>query len=376
MRLLHISNDFAGSKVHSNLARHLDALGMEQIIYCPTRRASDDGKNSFASQNISFVYSFCIKPWYKFVYHYKCRQLYKDLKRHVSLQHCDVIHAATLFSDGALAYKAHRKYGIPYCIAVRNTDLNTFIRLAWHAYPLGRKILKHADRIFFISAGIKQQFEHSRFIKPILNDVKDKFVIQPNGIDAYWLQHIRHERKHSHDLLYIGDFSDNKNVCRLIEAVAEIRNDEKFKDTTLTIVGGGKEDNSKTTNLISKHSDFVRYLGPIYDKPTLAKVMAECSLFAMPSIHETFGLVYLEALSQNLPVIYTLGQGIDGMFDSSVGIEVNPKSVEEIKSAIISILRNSSNYHNNNVDFSKFDWKNIAQNYLNHYNNILQAYEK
>ena len=56
--------------------------------------------------------------------------------------------------------------------------------------------------------------------------------------------------------------------------------------------------------------------------------MRSCSVFAMPSIFETFGLVYLEALSQNLPVVYTKGQGIDGMFDNTVGIGVDPLSVD------------------------------------------------
>lgn len=371
MKILHIANDFAGSRVHSNLVRHLDALGIEQVVYCPTRRASDDGKNSFDSASTSFIYSYAIRPWHKFVYHIKCRHLYRDLRRKVSLSDCDIIHAATLFSDGALAYQAHQEYGIPYCVAVRNTDLNDFIRLARHAYPLGRKILLNAEKIFFISEGIRQQFENSDFVKPILNQVHSRFTLQPNGIDDYWLTHIQHSRHTGNDLLYIGDFSANKNVCRLIEAVAGLRS--SFPDITLTIVGGGKSNNGKTEQLIRQHSDFIRYLGPIYDRPALAEVMSQCSLFAMPSIYETFGLVYLEALSQNLPVIYTLGQGIDGMFDSTVGIGVNPKSTADIRSAIKTILCNPSLYDNRNVNFQLFDWHTIAQNYYNHYTHMLNC---
>ena len=32
----------------------------------------------------------------------------------------------------------------------------------------------------------------------------------------------------------------------------------------------------------------------------------------MPSTGETFGLVYIEALSQSLPIIYTKGDGVYG----------------------------------------------------------------
>lgn len=40
----------------------------------------------------------------------------------------------------------------------------------------------------------------------------------------------------------------------------------------------------------------------------------------MPSHKETFGLVYAEAMSQGLPIIYTKNQGFDGQFpDGYVG---------------------------------------------------------
>ena len=51
----------------------------------------------------------------------------------------------------------------------------------------------------------------------------------------------------------------------------------------------------------------------------------------MPSFPETFGLVYVEAMSQGLPIIYTKGQGIDGYFeDGKVGYPVNTKDSNDI----------------------------------------------
>ena len=61
MRILHISNGFADSKVHSNLTRALDDLGLEQTVYCPVREERLLGKNQFDGKHVSFVYSFCIK---------------------------------------------------------------------------------------------------------------------------------------------------------------------------------------------------------------------------------------------------------------------------------------------------------------------------
>ena len=114
----------------------------------------------------------------------------------------------------------------------------------------------------------------------------------------------------------------------------------------------------------------ISFLGKIFDKDKLREVFADSDLFVMASIHETFGLVYVEALSQNLPVVYTKGQGIDGLFDSSVGEGVDPLSVESIKDAIRRILTNPQSYSNASVDFSDFDWTNIAKRYIDLYQSL------
>lgn len=375
MNILHISNGFSDSKVHSNLAKALDQLGIEQTVYCPVREERLIGKNQFDGKHIKFVYSFCIKPWYKYVYQFKRWVLYRDMKKHINLDHFDVIHAATLFSDGGLAHKAYKQYGIPYIVAVRNTDINLYIRKLKHTYRLGRKILCSASKIVFISKGEMKEFEDSEFVKPIWNDIKDKIVFLPNGIEYYWHEHINHESCTGHDVLYVGDFTPNKNVERLAEAVLKLRQESSFEDVRLIIIGGEKvgmawKSDGRTQQIINQNPEAIKALGRIYDKDKLAEVMRSSALFAMPSIHETFGLVYVEALSQNLPVIYTKGQGIDGIFDDSIGIGVDALSVEAIRAAIRTILLNPGRFSNKVVKFDDFNWKIIAKKYKTIYDEI------
>ena len=371
MKVLHISNGFAGSEVHSNLVKELDKCGIQQTVYAPVRSANAIGWNSFDSDKVEFVYSNIIKTWHKYVYHYKAKVLYRDIISKINVANHDIIHAATLFSDGILAYKAYKQFGVPYVIAVRNTDYNDFIRLLRHTWHNGRIIMLHASKVFFISEGIKKQFESSKFVKPILDKVKDKFVLLPNGIDDYWLDHIVTTPRQGQQILYIGNFSENKNVTRLIEAVLCLRKEKAFKNVGLTIVGGGNSSTNTVQNLINKHPECIQYLGKIYNKDRLAEVMSSCSIFAMPSIHETFGLVYLEALSQNLPVLYTKGQGIDGLFDNTVGIGVNPLYVDEIVAALRIMLMKRNYYSNAYVGFEQFRWRNIAKQYQDFYNQIV-----
>lgn len=377
MKILHISNGYADSKVHSNLTRALDDLGIEQTVYCPVREDSLLGKNQFNGKEIRFVYSNCIKPWYKYVYQLKRWMLFRDLIRKIDVNNIDLIHAASLFSDGGIALKVHMRFGKPYIVAVRNTDINLYIKRLKHTHSIGRHIVENANKIIFISKGELDEFCHSDFAKPILNKIKDKLVFLPNGVESFWHQNITNEQRNGKDVLYIGDFTPNKNVVRLAEAVLQLKREKGFNDLRLIIIGGEKKgiawkNDGKTQQMIDEHPETITSLGRIYEKERLLEVMRSSSIFAMPSIHETFGLVYIEALSQNLPVLYTKGQGIDGIFDSSVGIGVNALSVDNIREAIKTLLTNHGNYGNQKVDFSEFDWKRIAEKYITIYKEIIK----
>lgn len=373
MKILHIINDFAGSKVHSNLVKNLDLLGLKQIVYCPVRDSELIGKNKFISEQTEFIYSYIIKSWYKYFYHYKRNRLYKDLKDKLSLGDIDLIHAATLFSDGGLAYNAYKEFGVPYIIAIRNTDINAFAKLQPHTWKAGRNILLNSKSIVFISKALQYEFEKLKFVRPILNPIKKKFRLQVNGIEEEWLENINKSPRLGKDVLYIGDFSANKNVVRLMEAIKLLREEEQFEDLRLTIIGGGKDKNDSTLEAVNKNQEFVSYLGKIYDKKVIQEIMRKHALFAMPSIHETFGLVYIEALTQNMPVLYTIGQGIDKLFNNEenpVGLAVNSFSIIDICKGIKSILLNKDKYSNKQVDFSMFNWKHIAIKYKELYSQI------
>lgn len=371
MKVLQIANDFAGSKVHKNLFQFLDVKGIEQVIYCPVRDPKQVGGNSFEGASTQIVYSNIIKPYHKYLYHIKRKTLYKDMVAKVDARDVDIVHAATLFSDGGLAYKLYKQYGIPYVVAVRNTDINGFLNMLPNTWLDGIQILIHAKRVFFISEGLKHKFEHHFIIRMILSRIKEKFVLLPNGIDDYFLDHICTERRTENKVVYVGDFSNNKNVVRLGKAVIRLRNENGFENTTLTIVGGGKNETDDVVKMINSNPNTFYYQGKIFEKDRLCEVFRSNSVFAMPSIHETFGLVYLEALSQNLPVLYTKKQGIDGLLHDSVGVGVNPLSVDEITEALRKLLSDKTYYSNAQVDFSKFRWNHIADKYIAHYKDCL-----
>lgn len=374
MHILHISSDFSNTPVHANLYKELDKLGVEQTVFNPIRvqKQNTIGRNEFEADHTRFVYAPVVKPYHHYVYHIKRMAVFLALQKKVDLKKIDLVHATTLFTDGGLAYKIYKKYHIPYVLAIRSTDINGFLDKLPNTYPAARKILRNAEMLFFISKALMEKFANHKVIMPLLPEIKDKMLLVPNGIDEYFLNHINHEACTGHKVLYVGNFSANKNVKRLGDAVLRLREDNALQDISLTLVGGGQDVGDEVKKMIESNPGIFNYVGPIYDKEKICEVFYSHSVFAMPSIAETFGLVYLEALSQNLPVVYTKGQGIDGLFDESVGVGVNPLSVNDITEALRTIINNHERFSNKTIDFEKFRWSHVAEVYMSFYNELMK----
>ena len=370
MKILHLCNDFCGSKVHACLYASLDKLGVEQTVYTYFKDENLNGRNQFEALRTDFVYCSVLKRYHSLFYHLKIYDVFNVLNQKLDVSSYDCVHAATLFSDGALAYKIKKQYNIPYVISVRNTDVNTFLNYAVHTWRMGYNILLNASRIVFISKALKKLFCSHPMVKRILWQIESKFVIQPNGIDDYWLQHIQHCRRENHNILYVGRLDYNKNVLRLIKAVLGLR--KSYPDVKLNIVGDRGGQKEQILRLVGKYPNNLFYHGEIHDKNILRKMYCDNSIFAMLSLHETFGLVYIEALSQNMILLYSQNQGIDGLFDESIGEKVNPYSVRDIELKLRRVMDNYQAYSGNvNVDFSSFCWNKIALLYKDLYMSVL-----
>ena len=95
----------------------------------------------------------------------------------------------------------------------------------------------------------------------------------------------------------------------------------------------------------------------------------------MPSAPESFGLVYVEALSQGLPIIYTKGEGFDGYYEEGeVGWAVDPRNPAEIANRVEKILCDYEGFADRiehlNLEHD-FSWPLVARKYMKLYGEIL-----
>ena len=262
-------------------------------------------------------------------------------------------------------------------ISIIDSEVNNFcdylqsaLGYAPHTWHLGRKVLLNASKIVFISVALKKKFCGHVAIKGILPQIEDKFVVQPNGIDDYWIDHVQRREREGRHILYVGKFDSNKNIVRLIKAISALQ--QSYPDLQLDLVGGKGNQEKKVKGFIRKYPQWIHYHGEVYDKDVLRKIYDSNDIFAMPSIFETFGLVYIEALTQNLRLLYTKGQGIDGLFGKSVGESVNPLSVKDIRCGLAKLLSCRYEYTGNqNIDFELFRWSAIANVYKDMYLHLM-----
>ncbi len=373
MKCLHICNDFSLTKVHKNLYSNFDAEGMTQIVYNPVRDTTPIGNNTidFTDKESEIVYSKKIKKYHKVFFRNKMNYLFRDLKKKVELNTVQLVHATTFFTDGALALKVHQEFGTPFIVAVRGTDISVFLRLRPDLRGLAFKIIKKAAKIIFISNSLRTAFAEHRLLASKKNEILEKSVLIYNGIDDFWLDNRNASKRVAPNcILYVGRFIPTKNIQNLIAAIGVLR--DEGQDLFLNLVGAGGEEESIIKQKSKENANFVQYMGAVRDKEKLREVYGNNAIFAMPSSAETFGLVYIEALSQGLPILYNEAQGVDGVFpDGSVGEKCDGTDLDSVIAALRKIIVNYHTYGMENINFDQFYWSKIAKKYIQLYEKVL-----
>lgn len=290
----------------------------------------------------------------------KCAKMFQN-------KEISVTHGNMAFRDGIVCRFLLKKYGIPYVVSFRDTDFEIFDK--WH-FPWIRKmcinVLKDAKKVVFLSSTYKEKMLKNIPDK-LRSQITQKSCVITNGIDDYYIKNVATPKKNYSKplcVLSVGKICERKNPETTIEAIKLLK--EKGYDCRLNIVG--KIEDHMYDRILTSNS-FVNYLGTA-SKEKILEYMREADIFIVPSRTETFGLVYAEAMSQGLPVIYTRGQGFDGQFkEGYVGYPVDCDNPEEISMRVIDILKNYCSISQNCInECFKYDWNYVADRLLEIYN--------
>ena len=105
------------------------------------------------------------------------------------------------------------------------------------------------------------------------------------------------------DLLYVGRLSEEKNLEFLVRAVAAIPQDRDHPTLVLSIVGYGPQEAllKRLTSSLNAAS-IIKFEGPL-KQSELPQRYSEADAFILPSVREPWGLVALEAILCELPIL-------------------------------------------------------------------------
>lgn len=374
MRILHINSYYSGRNFYKHLYNYQVSMGYEIKVFVPVHSRVEDqieyGSYAIISKNHSKLD--------RFAFHLKVDKIYKDLLRKCNVSEYSVVHAHSLFVNGFVAMTLKDHFNIPYVVSVRNTDVNVFFKRLVHLRRTGLKILENANQIIFISDSYKRQVLSQYVPVEKRQMIADKISVITNGIDDFWFENFPN-RKYSEPnldlnqrtirLLHVGDINRNKNIQTTLQAIEILR---KGNNRVVFEVVGAVKNQSIFASLLDL--PYVNYLG-FRNREELLGIYRNNDILVLPSIYETFGLVYAEAMSQGLPVIYTRGQGFDGQFeDGLVGYAVDSHNPSEIADRILQIYENYRAISEACLLHSKnYSWDIIGESISNVYKSCIEC---
>lgn len=306
--------------------------------------------------------------------------LYKSYKNVVNLNinfnDIDIIHAHKLTFEGPIAYRLFNDFGISYIVSLQQTDCKV-LKFRKDLKNYYKKILLNAKKIIFISPWMIKEIKNI-FGLNFFEKIKNKMINIPLVVE---INKLYNNINNNGNLITTFHFKEKnikiKNIERTIKALKDLK--DNGEAINLHIVGEGPGKNI-VLNIIEKYNmqEQISLIGSI-DNKDIVNFMCNYKAFILCSYPETFGMVYIEALSAGLPIIHSERAGIDGFFDKDdIAIKVSYKSIEEIKKAICNIgdkKVNITRLHKSNK-LQYFSREKIKRTYIDLLKNIEVINEK
>ena len=362
--ILHICCNLAGSTVFPQLFEALKDEGLEQIVFVPEKRRKDIGKNQ--PEGVETHAALTVKRSDAIFFSRKAMRSVPAIEQKVDLGRVQLIHAHTLFTDGSIALALHKKYNIPYVVTLRYSDIEAIWKYEPHLHGLAREILKKAHKVVFLSGAAKNKVMKKWLSGSDRAAVEPKMAIIPNGIKPEWLDGMG--RAYCQRPLRVGFAGKMVKRKRPLDALAAVHKAaEDGTPCVLRAVGEGKLMNELVAGLHEGDA----YLGVASGMEAMKRFYAEIDVLLVPSSAETFGMVYLEAMSQGVPVLYTRGQGFDGQFaEGEVGYSVVCGKVKQQAQMLEKITEDYAERSERCTAHAReYAWPVIAKKWLELYRN-------
>ncbi|MEQ8409963.1 MAG: glycosyltransferase [Erythrobacter sp.] len=249
----------------------------------------------------------------------------------------DLFHAHKLTVEGLVAHRLSNQLGIPYIANIwGDTDIK-FIAARKDMAAKWRMIMEDARRLLPCAPWTADRFIADHDLDPAKVEVMLPIVKQENFLPPVVTGEARIVT------LFNLDQHKRKNLKGLLDAVVELR--RRDPRVTLDIWGrGNAETLCDIDAMIAARGagDYINLKGPL-PQGAFETTLNAYTGFAMPTLRETFGMVFIEAMLCGLPVLHTRGWGIDGIYpDDMIGYAWDHSTQADIVAGLEHLIANEA----------------------------------
>jgi glycosyltransferase involved in cell wall biosynthesis len=251
-----------------------------------------------------------------------------------------------------------------------------------HLWRFRRGLLR-ADRVIAVSSATR------RDVLNVLNIPADRVRMIYNALDPSFLNAETDEKKRRDVLeryqieypylLYAGKVNRRKNVARIVEAFALLRQDlvdhPRYKDLRLVIIGDQMSKYPALRRAVhqTRVREVVKFLGFV-KKDELKVFYQSAEVFVFPSLYEGFGLTPLESMALGTPVVTSGVSSLPEVVGDAAMI-VKPENVFDIARGIREVLTDSelraSLVAKGREQVKQFSWYDTARQVLKLYREVI-----
>ena len=250
--------------------------------------------------------------------------------------HLDILHVHYAIPHAASAFLAQQMLGpdrLKVVTTLHGTDI-TLVGQEPSFFPITRFLIERSDAVTAVSTFLKDEtmrvFGCGENIEVIPNFV-DTRVFKPRPAKALRRQLAPHGEKL---LLHASNFRKVKNLPVVVEVFDRVAEQVPAR---LVLVGEGPEMPLVREDLEKRGLlDRVHFLGHV---DNLQEVLPVADVLVLPSLHESFGLVGLEAMACGVvPVLTSRGGAGEFITDGSNGFLREPDDVAGWTEAVLRVL--------------------------------------
>ena len=247
--------------------------------------------------------------------------------------------------------------GIPHFVYTDHTHLANLQYSPWLKVNLfsaewicrEKTIYDHADRIFTRSSNI------SRSLIDQYGVTEEKVVCVYAGANTP-LPEIDPDKKDysAKNILFVGMDWERKGGPDLVDAFQSVQ--KKYSDAILTVVGSRVNLELPGINCVGKV--------PLEE---LNRYYQQATIFCMPSRNEPFGVVFVEAMANALPIVAArIGALPDMVQERQNGFLIEPGNVQELAKALDELLgdekkRRKFGKNSWQISRNRYNWRTVGK---------------